>query len=638
MIAFAVIRQYSSQLEKILMKNRLRIFIPCFFALTFQLLISAPRVEAKSKDRDMKSEAIGLVKKMISQENDRDIEEQLYLYAERAEIGGRKLNIGEIRNELAAYYERWPQAEWVLLEEPVFKNIDSTRSEVVYKAKYRLESVPRKKWSSGVIVSTVGLVATNGEPRISYIKDATSDVRNGDFSEEGANDLTASDESSDPSATDSRPANDSVPSNSRPMEALLIANSDYSNFPKLASPKTDALVLADSLRKLGFATRLVENASREQMLDEIKGFEDRLKNTRGVAFFHFGGHGIQVDGSNYLIPADADIPDERRVSTRAVELNEVMGALDASGSEVNIVVLDACRDNPLPSSSTRSATRGLAVVGSKPKNSIVIYAAEAGSKANDGLFTPILARELTRPGISLSEIMTRVRKAVHEQSSGTQIPGEYNQLFEQVYLGVSRMRDVNYKPDVKLVKPHAELTNPDIEQPNMEMQKFGFIDKLKLPHEWLVANGNLAAEYFRYLSSLKLKNISAAQVIEAHAIENGGVWNCIPPKMSWRRMGYTLRVVERIAQDMGVNQVNIIVAYRSPEYNKQCVRSDCGFDGQHSWHQQNIAVDFTFPGISPDKVTMMAKQLRDEGLFRGAVGQHGNYTHLDARGENIDLP
>ena len=587
----------------------------------------------------MKSEAIGLVKKMISQENDRDIEEQLYLYAERAEIGGRKLNIGEIRKELAAYYERWPQAEWVLLEEPVFKNIDSTRSEVVYKAKYRLESVPRKKWSSGVIVSTVGLVAINGEPRISYIKDATSDVRNGDFSEEGANDLTASDERSDPSASDSRPANDSVPSNSRPMEALLIANSDYSNFPKLGSPKMDALVLADSLRKLGFATRLVENANREQMLDEIKGFEDRLKNTRGVAFFHFGGHGIQVDGSNYLIPADADIPDERRVSTRAVELNEVMGALDVSGSEVNIVVLDACRDNPLPAS-TRSATRGLAVVGSKPKNSIVIYAAEAGSKANDGLFTPILARELIGSGRSLSEIMTRVRKEVHMQSGGTQIPGEYSQLFEQVYLGVSRVPDVYYKPDepdVKMAKPHADLTKPDIEQPYMEMQKFGFIDKINLPHEWLEMHGRQAGEYFRYLSTLKLKRIDVAQVIEAHAQQKGGVWNSIPPKASWRRMGYTLRVVERIAQEMNVSQVKIITAYRTPEYNKQCVRSDCGFEGQNSWHQQNIAVDFTFP-VSADKVTKVAKQLRDEGLFRGAVGQHGNYTHLDARGENIDLP
>jgi len=158
----------------------------------------------------------------------------------------------------------------------------------------------------------------------------------------------ATSSSASSSNSESRSAEDAGSNNGRAMEALLIANSDYSNFPNLGSPKTDALILGDSLRKLGFATRVVENASREQMLDEIKAFEERLRSTRGIAFFHYGGHGIQVKGSNYLVPADADIPDERRVSTRAVELNEVMGALDASGSEVNIVVLDACRDNPLP--------------------------------------------------------------------------------------------------------------------------------------------------------------------------------------------------------------------------------------------------------------------------------------------------
>jgi hypothetical protein len=156
--------------------------------------------------------------------------------------------------------------------------------------------------------------------------------------------------------------------------------------------------------------------------------------------------------------------------------------------------------------------------------------------------------------------------------------------------------------------------------------------------EWLNAHGKSAAEYFDYLSSLQLKRISVEEVIKVHAVKKAEIWNSIPPKSSWRRMGYTLRVVERIAQEMGVDHVDIITAYRSPAYNKQCVRSDCGFDQPNSWHQQNIAVDFSFPGISPDKVTKMAKQLRDEGLFRGAVGTHGNFTHLDARGVNIDLP
>jgi len=222
--------------------------------------------------------------------------------------------------------------------------------------------------------------------------------------------------------------------NAPAKEALLIANGEYSHFGKLPNPIRDARVLSASIRQIGFSVTVLENGNREQMLEALSSFEDRLKSSRGIAFFHYGGHGVQVNGRNYLIPADADIPDERRVATRAVELEEVMTALDASKASASIVVLDACRDNPLPSTATRSATRGLSVIQSKPKNSIVIYAAEAGSKANDGLFTPILAQAITTPGRPISEIMTEVRRMVYDQSEGRQTPGEYNQLFEQLIL------------------------------------------------------------------------------------------------------------------------------------------------------------------------------------------------------------
>jgi hypothetical protein len=151
-----------------------------------------------------------------------------------------------------------------------------------------------------------------------------------------------------------------------------------------------------------------------------------------------------------------------------------------------------------------------------------------------------------------------------------------------------------------------------------------------LPEEWLVRNGRQASEYFRYLSALKLKRVDAAQVLEAHAKEKGGVWNSIPPKASWRRMGYTLRVAERIAQEMNVSEVEIISAFRSPDYNARCRGART-----HSWHQQNIAVDVKFP-MRASKVTAMARQLRDEGLFRGGVGGYWNFTHIDARGQNIN--
>jgi len=221
----------------------------------------------------------------------------------------------------------------------------------------------------------------------------------------------------------------------QPKEALLIANGKYSHFAGLAHPSPDAAKLSAALEQLGFRVRVVRDGNREQMLDAIAEFERGLRNTGAIAFFHYGGHGVQVDGKNYLLPADADIPDERRVATRAVALDEVMTAMDAASARASIIVIDACRDNPLPAGSGRNLARGLSVVGMKPKNSIVIYAAEAGSKALDGLFTPILAVALQQKGRTIDQVMKSVRSEVYAKSSGQQTPGEYNQLFEELFLG-----------------------------------------------------------------------------------------------------------------------------------------------------------------------------------------------------------
>lgn len=151
-----------------------------------------------------------------------------------------------------------------------------------------------------------------------------------------------------------------------------------------------------------------------------------------------------------------------------------------------------------------------------------------------------------------------------------------------------------------------------------------------LPEEWSARNGAAAAEYFRYLTSLKIQRVSVAQVIEAHAKQKGSTWNSIPPKAWWNRMGYVLRVVDRIAREMNVNQVEVISAYRCPAYNAHCPGARAG-----SWHQANVAADVKFP-VRASLVTATARQLRDLGLFRGGVGGYWNFTHIDARGENIN--
>lgn len=216
-------------------------------------------------------------------------------------------------------------------------------------------------------------------------------------------------------------------------KALLIANNDYNYFSQLTTPIEEALQLKSRLVELGFDVFMVQNASRDEILDSIYNFELEMKGNGGLAFFHYGGHAVQVDGKNYIIPIDANIPDERRVSMRAVDTEEIMASLDSAGSETNIIILDSCRDNPLPAS-TRSSTRGLAVVSRKPKNSIIVYSAESGTTAQDGVFTPILTEFLSTPDKSFQEILQKVRKAVFEKTDGIQIPGAYDQTFDPIYL------------------------------------------------------------------------------------------------------------------------------------------------------------------------------------------------------------
>jgi hypothetical protein len=156
------------------------------------------------------------------------------------------------------------------------------------------------------------------------------------------------------------------------------------------------------------------------------------------------------------------------------------------------------------------------------------------------------------------------------------------------------------------------------------------IDLTGLPSEWAHAQGKLLPEYTYYLTKLKLSRVSPKQVIETHAKSKGSIWNTLPPKAWWARMGYTLRVADRIALEMGVDDVEVISAYRSPAYNASCRGAKAG-----SWHQANVAVDVKFP-VKASMVTAAARNLRDLGLFRGGVGGYWNFTHIDTRGQNIN--
>ena len=228
------------------------------------------------------------------------------------------------------------------------------------------------------------------------------------------------------------------PSTPRPAEqnktALLIANAGYDHLPKLRTPIQEARQLGAALKRIGFEVQLLTDGSEDEMRQALYRFEERVRERGGTALFHYGGHGVQVNGVNYLLPVDRNIPDERRVRSLAISADEISGALQAARSSANIVILDACRDNPLPRETRSTDVRGLAPVNNPPPNTLIVFAADGGQVARDGLFTPALLRYIEQPGIEITAMLRQVRRDVLEASGGTQRTANYDQLVTEVYL------------------------------------------------------------------------------------------------------------------------------------------------------------------------------------------------------------
>ena len=232
--------------------------------------------------------------------------------------------------------------------------------------------------------------------------------------------------------------------------ALLIANNDYAkDLGKLSEPIKEAEALKKALESIGFEVILVTNVNKTGMRRALKNFKE--KNDGGIAFFHYGGHAISVGGKNYLIPLETKVEDEEDLEDECLSVDVLMRSMQGSS---NIVVLDSCRNNPFSTSKHRGAsTRGLQAVVAQPQNSIIVYSAQAGSVAIDGVFTPILTKKIVQEGKSFSDILIEIRNEVKIKTNDKQRPGEYRELSSQVYLaGLPKNEPIpaySSKPSVK---------------------------------------------------------------------------------------------------------------------------------------------------------------------------------------------
>ena len=212
--------------------------------------------------------------------------------------------------------------------------------------------------------------------------------------------------------------------------ALVIGNAAYVAAP-LANPINDAKAMSAALRAMGFVVVEAHDASKAQMQAALGEAARLLKGKNAVGMLYYAGHGLQLDWRNYMLPVDVELRGAADVPVQTVDVQAVLEAFRASGNRMNILVLDACRDNPFAGT---ASGKGLAQMDAPPKT-LLAYATAPGNVAEDGsaasgngLYTQHLVHEIKQPGAKIEDVFKRVRLQVRRESEGRQVPWELTSL------------------------------------------------------------------------------------------------------------------------------------------------------------------------------------------------------------------
>ncbi len=233
-----------------------------------------------------------------------------------------------------------------------------------------------------------------------------------------------------------------------PRYALIIGNADY-KFAPLKNPVNDATDMASTLRKLRYTTTIALNQDPQQLRKSVKQFYASIKENNAISLLYYAGHAIQAEAVNYLIPVNAGITSYEKMKTASLSLNEVFRELRQSPGKQNILILDACRNNPFkPSADSHSRgiqikdrqlleiSSGLAPVEA-PTGTLIAYATEPGNTASDGegdngTYTSSLLRHIGKAETA-EALFKQVRKDVLDATNDRQTPWEHSSLIEKFY-------------------------------------------------------------------------------------------------------------------------------------------------------------------------------------------------------------
>lgn len=264
---------------------------------------------------------------------------------------------------------------------------------------------------------------------------------------------------------------DDKPAGNQKRLALVIGNADYKYTAKLKNAANDAIDVAAAFRELGFEVIEGVNQDKRGMEKLILDFGNRLyKQGGGTGVFFFAGHGVQFDGKNYLVPVDADIPTEDEIQYRTVEMSLLLRKFVSAKNNLNIIILDACRNNPFAKewseSRNVSADDGLAKMAA-PKGTILLYATEPGKVALDGdgrngTFTEALLQHIKKPNLELDSMYKAVARSVSEKSKNKQLPYKEGTNVDDFYFaGTSENPTPGRQAPVIMTDEDAKVTVKD---------------------------------------------------------------------------------------------------------------------------------------------------------------------------------
>jgi hypothetical protein len=250
--------------------------------------------------------------------------------------------------------------------------------------------------------------------------------------------------------------------------ALVIGNGGYKSSP-LKNPVNDAYDMALTLRKLGFEVIHKKNINQRTMEKTIRDFGERLRKD-SVGLFYFAGHGMQVDTRNYLIPIGAEIDKETEIKYEAVDAGRILDEMDTAGNNLNIVILDACRNNPF-ARSFRTGERGLARMDA-PTGTIIVYSTAPGMVAADGVgrnatYTKYLLKYITTPGLTVEQVLKKVRVDVIRETGSKQVPWESSSLTGDFYFAPKRAIVIKREREL-LERERKELERLKIDRKRLE--------------------------------------------------------------------------------------------------------------------------------------------------------------------------